>query len=163
MQKNWFFSFLVAIVGLGALLWVFDGSGGVESRPSFEQSSFSIINAKGERFSFKAEVAQSKKEQAYGLMFMRSMPEDKGMIFTFSPPSEAVFWMKNTLIPLDILFVRPDGTIGLIVASAQPQDMTPIRSQEPISAVIEINGGLSKKVGLETGDKVESPIIQWAQ
>ena len=163
MQKSWFFSFGMAVVGLGALLWVFDGSGGDESRPPFEQSSFSIINAKGARFSFEAEVARSKKEQAYGLMFMRSMPDNKGMIFTFSPPGEAIFWMKNTLIPLDILFVRPDGTIGRIAASAQPQDMTPIRSQQPISAVIEINGGLAKKYGLETGDKVETPIMQWAQ
>jgi len=68
--------------------------------------------------------------------------------------------MKNTLIQLDMLFVRPDGVIGQIKAKARPQDKTLIYSQGPVSAVIEINGGLAKKYGLSTGDKVESPAIK---
>jgi hypothetical protein len=139
------------------MLWALGSGGDSGLRPPFERSTIAIIRADGARFSFEAEVASTKKQKAYGLMFVRSMPDDKGMIFTFSPPEEAVFWMKNTLISLDMLFVRPNGTIGRIAAEAQPKDTTPISSQEPVSAVIEINGGLAKKYGLGAGDKVEFP------
>jgi uncharacterized membrane protein (UPF0127 family) len=93
-------------------------------------------------------------------MFVTSLRDDEGMIFPYAPPRKVSFWMKNTLIPLDMLFVQSDGTIGRIAASAQPQDVTPISSQEPVSAVIEINGGLAKKDGFEAGDKVESSILR---
>ncbi|MFA5041349.1 MAG: DUF192 domain-containing protein [Bdellovibrionales bacterium] len=145
-----------ALVGIVFLLCAFSG-GNPGQRPDFEQSSFAIVRPDGARYVFKAEVAKTEEQHAYGLMNVHSLPADRGMIFTFYPPVEAAFWMKNTYIPLDILFVRPDGIIGRIAASAQPQDMTPIHSQEPISAVLEINGGLAKKYGLRAGDRVEFP------
>jgi uncharacterized membrane protein (UPF0127 family) len=130
------------------------------SHPHFDRSTFAIIRGDGTRFSFKAKVAASGKAQAYGLMFVRSMPDDQGMIFLSASPKPVTFWMKNTLIPLDILFVRPDGVLSWIKAEARPQDETPIYSQGPVSAVIEINGGLAKKYGLSAGDKVKSPAIK---
>ena len=136
------------------------GNGKNFSRPYFDHSTVTVIRADGMRFSFKAEVATSDKDQTYGLMFVRSMPDDQCMIFSYESPIPVAFWMKNTLIPLDMLFVRPDGFIGQIKAKARPQDETSIYSKGPVSAVIEINGGLAKKYGLSTGDKVESPAIK---
>lgn len=130
------------------------------SRPDFDRSTVTVIRTDGMRFSFKAEVATRDKDHTYGLMFVRSMPDDRCMIFPYAPPMSVVFWMKNTLIPLDMLFVRPDGVIGQIKAKAHPQDETFIYSQGPVSAVIELNGGLANKYGLSTGDKVESPSIK---
>jgi len=135
------------------------GNGEKVSRPDLDRSTVTVIRTDGMRFSFKAEVATRDKDQAYGLMFMRSMPDDQCMIFPYASPKPVAFWMKNTLIPLDMLFVRPDGVIGQIKAKARPQDKTLIYSQGPVNAVIEINGGLAKKYGLSTGDKVESPAI----
>ncbi|MFA4994642.1 MAG: DUF192 domain-containing protein [Bdellovibrionales bacterium] len=105
-------------------------------------------------------MARSEEEQAYGLMFVRSMRDDEGMIFPYATPKLAAFWMKNTLIPLDMIFVRQGGTIGGIAADMQPEDVTPVILQESVIAVIEINAGLAKKYGLETGNKVEFPINQ---
>jgi uncharacterized membrane protein (UPF0127 family) len=82
------------------------------------------------------------------------------MIFPFFPPKHVAFWMKNTLIPLDMLFVRADGTLGRIAAEAQPEDTTPISSEGDVIAVIEINGCVAKKDGFKTGDKVKSPVIK---
>jgi uncharacterized protein len=136
-----------------------DGNDENFSRPDFNHSTVTVIRADEIRFSFNAEVATSDRDQTYGLMFVRSMPDDQCMIFSYASPKPAAFWMKNTLIPLDMLFVRPDGVIGQIKAKARPQDETSIYSKGPISAVIEINGGLAKKYCLSTGDKVESPAI----
>ena len=135
------------------------GNGKKVSRPDFDRSTVTVIRTDGMRFSFKAEVATRDKDQAYGLMFVRSMPDDQCMIFPYASPMPVAFWMKNTLIPLHMLFVRPDGATGQIKAKARPQDKTLIYSHGPVSAVIEINGGLAKKYGLSTGDKVESPAI----
>ena len=136
------------------------GNGEKVSRPDFDRSTVTVIRTDGMRISFKAEVATRGKDQAYGLMFMRSMPDDQCMIFSYTSPMPVAFWMKNTLIPLDMLFVRPDGVIGQIKDKARPQDKTLIYSQGPVSAVIEINGGLAEKYGLSIGDKVESPAIE---
>ena len=136
------------------------GNGEKVSRPDFDRSTVTVIRTDGMRISFKAEVATRGKDQAYGLMFMRSMPDDQCMIFSYISPMPVAFWMKNTVIPLDMLFVRPDGVIGQIKDKARPQDKTLIYSQGPVSAVIEINGGLAEKYGLSIGDKVESPAIK---
>jgi uncharacterized membrane protein (UPF0127 family) len=93
-------------------------------------------------------------------MFVQSMPADAGMIFPYDPPRDVAFWMKNTLIPLDMLFISPDGRIGRIVAEARPQDVTPIDSQGDVIAVIELNGGTAKKDGIAVGDKAISAAIK---
>ena len=128
-------------------------------RPHYQHSNLTITRADGTIFKFAVEVALTPEEEAYGLMFVRRLSEDAGMIFPSTEPHIVSFWMKNTLIPLDMLFVRPDGTIARIVAQARPEDLTPISSQEPVIAVIEIKGGMAKKDGLALGDKVESPFL----
>ncbi|MDD4615773.1 MAG: DUF192 domain-containing protein [Alphaproteobacteria bacterium] len=123
-------------------------------------SNFTVVRQNGTSVLFKAEVALSPSEQAYGLMFAKKLETDTGMIFPFPEPKPASFWMKNTFIPLDLLFIKTDGTIAKIVASARPKDETPMSSPGLVTAVIEINGGLSKKMGIREGDKVFSPVIK---
>ena len=87
-------------------------------------------------------------------MFYRTLSADQGMIFPYDPPQNVSFWMKNTLIPLDLVYVRADGTIARIV-TAQPLDETPVPAGEPIGLVLEIRGGRAAELGIREGDKVE--------
>lgn len=103
---------------------------------------------------FTMEVARTPEQQAKGLMFRESLAPDRGMIFPYDPPTDASFWMKNTLIPLDLVFVRPNGTVGRVAAEAVPMSLDPIPSLEPISAVIEIAGGRAAELKIKEGDKV---------
>lgn len=108
---------------------------------------------------FNVEVARTTAEQERGLMFRTNIPADGGMLFAPYPaagggPREASFWMKNTPTPLDILFIRPDGTIVSIAENTVPYSMDSSRSGEPVNAVLEIRGGKSAELGIAPGDKV---------
>jgi len=105
---------------------------------------------------FTVEVAGTPEQQERGLMFVRSLAPNRGMIFPSDPPHQVAFWMKNTLIPLDIVFVRADGRIARI-ANARPLDETPLPSGEPAALVLEIRGGRAAELGIRAGDKVEWP------
>ncbi len=115
------------------------------------------IESRGTRHAFIVEVARSPEEQTMGLMNRQSLAPDRGMIFPYDPPRPASFWMKNTLIPLDMIFVRPDGTIGSIAANTVPLSLEPVPSGEPVAAVLEIAGGRSAELGISAGDKVSWP------
>ena len=104
---------------------------------------------------FTVEVAATAEQQETGLMFRRSLAGDRGMIFPYDPPQEVAFWMKNTLIPLDIIYARSDGTIVRIV-NAEAMDLTPLPSGEPIATVLEIRGGRAAELGIKEGD-----ILSW--
>ena len=103
---------------------------------------------------FNVEVARTPAEQARGLMFRRSLPDDGGMLFPMEPPRTASFWMKDTLIPLDILFVHTDGSIAFMKAQAQPYDRTPVSAGVPVAAVLELRGGRAAELGISEGDRV---------
>ena len=109
------------------------------------------INSGGKLQRFTVEVAASPEQQERGLMFRRSIAPDHGMIFPYNPPQHVAFWMKNTLIPLDIIYIRDDGRIARIV-TAKPLDETPLPSGEPIVAVLEIGGGRAAQLGIKAGD-----------
>jgi uncharacterized membrane protein (UPF0127 family) len=104
---------------------------------------------------FTVEVARTPEEQATGLMNRSSLGADAGMIFPFDPPQMAAFWMKNTLIPLDMIFISADGTIARIAANTTPHSLDPVSSGEPIAAVLELRGGRSAELGIREGDRVE--------
>ncbi|WP_443026823.1 DUF192 domain-containing protein [Sphingomonas sp. LT1P40] len=111
------------------------------------------------RHVFKVDVARTVAEQQRGLMFRTGIPVDGGMLFAPYPaegggPREASFWMKDTPSPLDIIFIRPDGTIAHIAENTVPFSEAPVRSGEPVSAVLEINGGRAAELGISVGDKV---------
>ncbi|ASK88728.1 DUF192 domain-containing protein [Sphingorhabdus sp. SMR4y] len=105
---------------------------------------------------FTVEVAETGAEQAQGLMFRTRLAPDKGMIFPFPRDRIASFWMKNTVIPLDIIFVRRDGTIESIAANTTPYSLESVRSNEPVAAVFEIAAGRAAELGIKPGD-----IITW--
>ena len=100
------------------------------------------------------EVARTQEEQATGLMNRQSLAADRGMIFPYEPPRDASFWMKNTLIPLDMIFVRADGSIANIAENTVPLSLEPEMSEGPVGAVLEIAGGRSAELGIKPGDKV---------
>lgn len=103
---------------------------------------------------YAIEVARSPEEQEIGLMFRTTMPAKHGMIFPMDPPRMATFWMRNTLISLDLLFIRPDRTISSIAANAPTRSDGIIASIEPVAAVLELNAGAAKRDGLKPGDKL---------
>jgi uncharacterized membrane protein (UPF0127 family) len=113
------------------------------------------ITSNGKAHRFTVEVASTGEEQAKGLMFRTKLAPDRGMIFPFDVPRYASFWMRNTLIPLDMIFVRADGSIANIAANTVPYSEDPVLSDDPVSAVLEIAGGRSAELGIKPGDKVE--------
>ncbi|MFB2835129.1 DUF192 domain-containing protein [Floridanema evergladense] len=103
------------------------------------------------------EVTRTPEEQSLGLMYRRSLPDDRGMLFSFSPPQRVSFWMKNTLIPLDMLFLR-DGVVRAIAANVPPCKQDPCPSYGPdgtIDQVIELRGGRASEMGIKVGQEVK--------
>jgi uncharacterized membrane protein (UPF0127 family) len=107
------------------------------------------------RHAFRVEVARTSMEQAKGLMFRRQMGDDEGMIFPMEPARPASFWMKNTVIPLDIIYIGVDRRILNIAANTVPYSEEPVLSAGKVSAVLELNGGRAAALGIAPGDKVE--------
>lgn len=103
---------------------------------------------------FRVEVAATTEQQAKGLMFRTEMGADEGMIFPTNPPRHAAFWMRNTVIPLDIIFIGKDHRILNVAANAVPYDETPVPSAGVAIGVLELNGGRAAELGIEAGDKV---------
>ncbi len=106
---------------------------------------------------FTTEVARSGGEQAQGLMFRTRVGPGEAMLFPMNPPRVAGFWMKNTLVPLDMIFVRADGRIARIARMTTPRSLATVTSGEPVAAVLEIAGGRSDALGISEGDRVSWP------
>lgn len=104
---------------------------------------------------FKVEVAASSEEQAKGLMFRTKLGDDEGMIFPMKPPRGASFWMRNTVISLDLIFIGTDGRISNIAANAIPYDESPLLSAGLVKGVLELRGGRAAELGIVAGDRVE--------
>ena len=118
-----------------------------------EMVPLTIVSA-GKRHPFRVEVARSSAEQAKGLMFRTALAPNAGMIFPMEPARQASFWMKNTVISLDLVFIGPDRRIESIAANAVPYSLSPIASKGAVSAVLELNGGRAAQLGLAPGDAV---------
>lgn len=128
--------------------------------PQLPISPLLIRTADGAKHSFTVELARTPAERAQGLMFRTSLAADGGMLFDFKELESVAMWMKNTLIPLDMLFIARDGRIVRIVERAVPLSLAPIPSGEPVLAVLELNGGTAARLGLKLGDRVIHPIFQ---
>ncbi|MET0195333.1 MAG: DUF192 domain-containing protein [Hyphomicrobiaceae bacterium] len=111
------------------------------------------VKSKTKPHHFRVEVAASQEEQAKGLMFRTEMGADEGMLFPEETPRQPSFWMKNTVIPLDIIYVGTDNRI-LNIVNALPYDLTPLPSEGVAIAVLELNGGRAEQLGIKPGDKV---------
>jgi uncharacterized membrane protein (UPF0127 family) len=105
---------------------------------------------------FKVEVALTPEQQAQGLMFRKELNPDGGMVFPMSPPRTASFWMKNTVIPLDMLFIQPDGTVAMVAANTKPYSREPVSAGVPVSGVLELAGGRAAELGIGQG-----AVVHW--
>jgi uncharacterized protein len=114
------------------------------------------IKSGSKTLGYTVEMARTGQQQAKGLMFRTALADDKGMLFPFSEPRMASFWMKNTVIPLDIIFIRADGKIENIAENTTPYSTIPVESTAPVTAVLELRGGLTKERGIKPGD-----IVSW--
>lgn len=147
--------FRVAPLALALAFPFATGFAGAESAAvaGLRRDPLTIVTAQGP-VRFNVEVARTAAEQERGLMFRDAVAPDAGMIFPFDPPQAVWFWMKNTRIPLDLLFIRGDGTIARIAAMATPYSLDAIPANEPVAAVLEIAGGRAAAVGIVPGNHV---------
>jgi len=124
----------------------------------FEPAALTIARATGPH-RFTVEVAETPGQMEQGLMFRKTMAPDAGMLFDYKTPTLATMWMRNTLIPLDMLFVDAQGRIVNIQERAVPQSLDVIAAAAPVRAVIELNGGTAARLGIAPGDRVQHPIF----
>ncbi|HEY0465286.1 MAG TPA: DUF192 domain-containing protein [Polyangiaceae bacterium] len=109
--------------------------------------------------SFMVEIAADATSQKRGLMYRRDLPPNAGMLFDFHQEGRVSFWMKNTPLPLDMVFIKADGTVSSVEPNAVPYSTASIASAEPVRAVLEINGGLSFRLGIKPGDRVHAAMF----
>jgi uncharacterized membrane protein (UPF0127 family) len=109
---------------------------------------------------FAVEIADTEAQRAKGLMFRKELPDGQGMLFDFQREQEVSFWMKNTYIPLDMIFIRRDGRILRIAENTEPLSTRIIPSGGPVRAVLEVIGGTARKFGIAPGDRVAFPIFK---
>ena len=124
----------------------------------FKRSSLTIV-AGGRDLKFEVDLATNDAERSHGLMFRKQLGAYEGMLFDFYQEMPVSFWMKNTLIPLDMVFIAGDGTVKHVHANAVPLSTDAIPSLYPVRAVLEINGGSAALLGIKPGDKVKHPIF----
>lgn len=130
---------------------------GCAGDPSEAESAATIpvtVTMAGKAHVFNVEVARTDAEQDKGLMFRTSLPADGGMLFPFAKPRIGSFWMKNTLIPLDIIFIRADGSIDRIAENTIPESLEPVVSGGEVSAVLELAGGTAARLNIDETAKV---------
>jgi len=113
------------------------------------------INSDGKNHVFRAWIADTPESRASGLMYVRALPPDQAMLFLFERPHFASFWMKNTYIPLDLMFVSPDGRIANIIENAEPLSLAPLESVVPVAVVLEVAGGTASRLGIRAGDPLQ--------
>lgn len=135
--------------------------GGLAFASSSSGDTAVLVGANG-RHEVGVEIADTPRTRETGLMNRSSLPADHGMLFDFRETREVSMWMKNTLIPLDMVFVRPDGGIARVAANAQPLSLQTISSGEPVRFVLEIAGGEAARYGIRAGDRLEHPLVDGA-
>ena len=124
-----------------------------------ELQPLEIVTKSGVR-NFAVELAVTQTELSRGLMFRRELPEGHGMLFDFKQDQPIGMWMKNTYIPLDMIFIRSDGTVSHIAENTKPHSTQVIMPAEPAQAVLEVIAGTAQKMGIAPGDKVIHPIFR---
>jgi uncharacterized membrane protein (UPF0127 family) len=116
-----------------------------------------LVETGSSQYRFEVEVADDPAERAEGLMYRQSLADNAGMLFLYPQPQPVEFWMKNTPLSLDIVFVRADGTIARIAANTTPMSEDRIPSGEPVLAVLEVKAGIMQQLGIAAGDRLRNP------
>ncbi len=139
--------FFLAVFGLGSPLWAACAEDRVDLRGAWGQAGFTV------------EVADTQQSRAQGLMFREHMARSAGMLFVYDRPQSLTFWMKNTLIPLDMIFADASGVVRHVHENAVPQDLTHINGGRNLQFVLEINGGMASVLGIGKGTQLRHPAI----
>jgi uncharacterized membrane protein (UPF0127 family) len=124
-----------------------------------DEQSLEIVTRSGVH-TFAIELAATPEQREKGLMFRKELPEGRGMLFDFKQDLNVTMWMKNTYIPLDMMFIRADGRIQRIAENTEPQSERIIPAGAPVRAVLEVIGGTVKKLGIRPGDRVAHPMFR---
>ncbi|HJS84671.1 MAG TPA: DUF192 domain-containing protein [Acetobacteraceae bacterium] len=127
------------------------------AQPELPKEQITIVTKDGQRHPFNVELATTPAQQMTGEMFRTSVPPDGGMLFVWPAVQDSPMWMKNTLVPLDMVFINPDGTIRKIAEDTVPQSLRVIDSGGPVAATLELAGGTASRLGITPGDKVIAP------
>lgn len=159
MKKNlWIFFGVLAVAGLVLLGAELNNARGTAGLPKTARNVLIIETAQGVRHKFNIELAETPEQKTYGLMFRKEMPEDAGMLFPFGQEQVVHMWMKNTFIPLDMIFTDSAGKITRIHKNAVPHSLETIEGGMA-AAVLEINGGIADKLGIMPGDVMKHPVF----
>lgn len=147
------------LLAAGAMAMLAPGGARAQVLVTFPRSRVEILTRAGQRHAFKVELATTPEQLSQGLMYRRSLAADAGMLFDFGVDRPVSMWMRNTLIPLDMLFITGDGTVVGIKERAVPGSLEIIDSPQPVRSVLEVNGGTARRLGLGVGDRVIHPIF----
>ena len=134
------------------------GEGRAAERPDFQQTIISLDRGDGTILTFEVELARTPRQQAYGLMHVASLPRSAGMLFLFKNDRQRSFWMKNTLIPLDMLFFDGEGRFVSAAENTQPHSLDSQLSDGPARYVLEINGGVMRQLGIGKAARLILPL-----
>ncbi|HEV7266718.1 MAG TPA: DUF192 domain-containing protein [Falsiroseomonas sp.] len=141
-------------------------AGGAHAQPGVDQPQprlpterLVIVKRDGTRLEFNVEMALNPDQQTVGLMFRREVKPDEGMIFDWGTPRPSSMWMRNTLVPLDMVFIAADGRIHRIAERTVPLSLTPVDSRGPVRATLELQGGITEKLDIRVGDRVLHPMF----
>ena len=121
---------------------------------AFTQDKLTIINDEGDRHEFDIYLALTPEQQRRGLMFVRQMPLNNGMLFVYESSELHSMWMKNTYISLDIVFARADGTVASVIRNTEPLSLRPLASKEPVKYVLELNAGAARRFKIGAGSRL---------
>ena len=165
MTRGVFFNFLKSaimalfLVTASAAAPAFAAQATAHPTMAFKSEPLSVETAKGATHKFTVELALTDPQMEFGLMYREKMAADHGMLFDFGTPRPVMMWMKNTVLPLDMLFLDQNGVVTHIQENAVPYSEAIISSEGPVNYVIELNAGIIKKLGLAVGDKVTNATI----
>ncbi|HEX5328303.1 MAG TPA: DUF192 domain-containing protein [Acetobacteraceae bacterium] len=159
MNRRFALGFLTA----GAAAWFLHRkvthSNETTPQPELPKQRIVIVSKDGKRHDFDVEVADTLPQQTVGLMFRKSVPPDGGMLFNWGSPRQSEMWMKNTLVPLDMVFIAANGTIDSIAENTVPHSLRNIASHGEVLATLELAGGTTARLGITVGDKVLAPMF----
>lgn len=123
-----------------------------------DEARLEIVTSTG-RHPFRIEIAATPQTRATGLMFRKALDPDYGMLFDFHREAPVSFWMKNTFVSLDMIFIRADGTVANVATGTTPFSEEPVSSAAPVRFVLEVVAGTASKIGLKAGDRIVHPLV----
>ncbi len=144
---------LLSILGTLAATPVLAQPGVDRPQPKLPMERLVIVARDGRRHEFQVEMAVNPDHQTIGLMFRTEVPPNEGMLFDWGAPRESSMWMRNTLVPLDMLFITADGRIHRIAERTTPHSLAPIDSRGPVRATLELQGGITERLDIRVGDR----------